>query len=83
MLEYFFYGIYVVLEILMVGMIEEEVKECGIFYECGVVWFWEIFCGYIMGFDIGMLKMIFLFKIRRLLGCYIVGEGVIELVYIG
>lgn len=81
--EYIPYGIYDVPEISTVGMTEEEVRERGIAYECGVARFREASRGHIMGLDAGMLKMIFSSKTRRFLGCHIVGEGATELVHIG
>ncbi|MEP3047539.1 MAG: Si-specific NAD(P)(+) transhydrogenase [Roseibium sp.] len=81
--EYFPYGIYAVPEISTVGMTEEEIKERGIPYECGIARFRETSRGHIMGLDSGMLKMIFSLKTRRLLGCHIVGEGATELIHIG
>lgn len=81
--EYFPYGIYAVPEISTVGMTEEEIKERGIHYECGIARFRETSRGHIMGLDTGMLKLIFSLKTRRLLGCHIVGEGATELVHIG
>ncbi|TYC63268.1 Si-specific NAD(P)(+) transhydrogenase [Rhodobacterales bacterium] len=81
--EYFPYGIYAVPEISTVGMTEEEIKERGIPYECGIARFRETSRGHIMGLDTGMLKLIFSLKTRRLLGCHIVGEGATELVHIG
>ncbi|MEP0452753.1 MAG: Si-specific NAD(P)(+) transhydrogenase [Roseibium sp.] len=81
--EYFPYGIYAVPEISTVGMTEEEVKERGIPYECGIARFRETSRGHIMGLNSGMLKMIFSLKTRRLLGCHIVGEGATELIHIG
>lgn len=81
--EYFPYGIYAVPEISTVGMTEENVRERGIAYECGVARFRETSRGHIMGLNSGMLKMIFSLKTRRLLGCHIVGEGATELVHIG
>ncbi|MBD8893261.1 Si-specific NAD(P)(+) transhydrogenase [Roseibium litorale] len=81
--EYFPYGIYAVPEISTVGMTEEEVKQRGIPYECGIARFRETSRGHIMGLNSGMLKMIFSLKTRRLLGCHIVGEGATELVHIG
>ncbi|MTI42811.1 Si-specific NAD(P)(+) transhydrogenase [Roseibium hamelinense] len=81
--EYFPYGIYAVPEISTVGMTEEEVKDRGIPYECGVARFRETSRGHIMGLETGLLKMIFSLKTRRLLGCHIVGEGATELVHIG
>lgn len=81
--EYFPYGIYAVPEISTVGMTEEEVKERGIPYECGIARFRETSRGHIMGLNTGMLKMLFSLKTRRLLGCHIVGEGATELIHIG
>ncbi len=81
--DYFPYGIYAVPEISTVGMTEEEVRERGIAYECGIARFRETSRGQIMGLSNGMLKMIFSMKTRRLLGCHIVGEGATELVHIG
>jgi len=81
--EFFPYGIYAVPEISTVGMTEEEVREAGIGYECGVARFRETSRGHIMGLGTGMLKMIFSLKTRRLLGCHIVGEGATELIHIG
>ncbi len=81
--EFFPYGIYAVPEMSTVGMTEEEVRERGIGYECGVARFRETSRGQIMGLGTGMLKMIFSLKTRRLLGCHIVGEGATELIHIG
>ena len=81
--KYFPYGIYAVPEISTCGLTEEEVKQRGIPYECGVARFRETSRGHIMGLDSGMLKMIFSLKTRRLLGVHIIGEGATELVHIG
>ena len=81
--EFFPYGIYSVPEISTVGMSEEEVKERGIPYECGVARFRETSRGHIMGLNFGMMKMLFSIKTRRLLGVHIVGEGATELIHIG
>lgn len=81
--EYFPYGIYAVPEISTVGMSEQEVKERGIAYECGIARFRETSRGHIMGLDFGMMKMIFSLKTRKLLGVHIVGEGATELIHIG
>lgn len=81
--EFFPYGIYAVPEMSTVGMTEEEVRDRGIGYECGVARFRETSRGHIMGLSTGMLKMIFSLKTRRLLGCHIVGEGATELIHIG
>jgi NAD(P) transhydrogenase len=81
--EFFPYGIYAVPEISTVGMSEEEVRQRGIPYECGIARFRETSRGHIMGLNAGMMKMIFSIKTRRLLGVHIVGEGATELVHIG
>jgi NAD(P) transhydrogenase len=81
--DYFPYGIYAVPEISTVGMSEQEVRERGIPYECGVARFRETSRGHIMGLENGMMKMLFSIKTRRLLGVHIVGEGATELIHIG
>lgn len=81
--QYFPYGIYAVPEISTVGMSEQEVREKGINYECGIARMRETSRGHIMGLDQGMMKMIFSNKTRRLLGVHIIGEGATELIHIG
>ena len=81
--EFFPYGIYSVPEISTVGMTEEEVREKGIPYECGVARFRETSRGHIMGLSTGFMKLIFALNTRRLLGAHIVGEGATELIHIG
>ena len=81
--EFFPYGIYSVPEISTVGMTEEEVREKGVAYECGVARFRETSRGHIMGVGAGFMKMIFALETRRLLGVHIVGEGATELIHIG
>ncbi len=81
--KYFPYGIYAVPEISTCGLTEEEVKERGIAYECGLARFRETSRGHIMGLESGLLKLIFSLKTRRLLGVHIIGEGATELVHIG
>jgi NAD(P) transhydrogenase len=81
--RYFPYGIYAVPEISTVGMTEEEVRQRGIGYECGVARFRETSRGHIMGLNGGMMKMLFSLKTRRLLGVHIIGEGATELIHIG
>jgi NAD(P) transhydrogenase len=81
--EFFPYGIYSVPEISMVGMTENEIRERGIAYECGIARFRETSRGHIMGLNSGMMKLIFSLKTRRLLGAHIVGEGATELIHIG
>jgi NAD(P) transhydrogenase len=81
--EFFPYGVYSVPEISTVGMSEEEVRQRGIPYECGVARFRETSRGHIMGLSGGMMKLIFSIKTHRLLGVHIVGEGATELIHIG
>ncbi|MEI9963762.1 MAG: FAD-dependent oxidoreductase [Caulobacteraceae bacterium] len=51
--EFFPYGVYSVPEISTVGMSEQEVREKGIPYECGVARFRETSRGHIMGLNTG------------------------------
>lgn len=81
--ETFPYGIYSVPEISTVGLSEEQVRETGEAYECGLARFRETSRGHIMGVDSGFLKLIFGLRSRRLLGAHIVGEGATELIHIG
>jgi NAD(P) transhydrogenase len=81
--EFFPYGIYSVPEISMIGISEEQAREKGIAYECGVARFRETSRGHIMGLSAGFLKMLFALETRRLLGVHIVGEGATELIHIG
>ncbi len=81
--KYFPYGIYSVPEISTCGLTEEEMKDRGIPYECGIARFRETSRGHIMGLESGLLKLIFSLKTRRLLGVHIIGETATELVHIG
>jgi NAD(P) transhydrogenase len=81
--EFFPYGIYSVPEISTIGMSEEQARERGIPYECGVARFRETSRGHIMGISSGFMKMLFALETRRLLGVHIVGEGATELIHIG
>ncbi len=81
--KYFPYGIYAVPEISTCGLTEEEMRERGLPYECGIARFRETSRGHIMGLQTGLLKLIFSLKTRRLLGVHIVGEGATELIHIG
>jgi len=81
--RFFPYGIYSVPEISTVGLTEEEVRQQGIAYECGIARFRETSRGQIMGLNAGMMKLIFALDGKHLLGCHIVGEGATELVHIG
>lgn len=77
------YGVYSVPELSSVGMTEQQVRDAGIAYECGVARFRETSRGHIMGMDYGVLKLICEVGSRRVLGVHIVGEGASELIHIG
>jgi NAD(P) transhydrogenase len=81
--ELFPYGIYTIPEISMCGMHEEELTEKGIPYEVGKAQYREIARGQIIGDNTGLLKLIFHYETRKLLGVHIIGEGASELVHIG
>ncbi|MEJ0060208.1 MAG: Si-specific NAD(P)(+) transhydrogenase [Terricaulis sp.] len=80
---FFPYGIYSVPEISTIGMTEEQAREQGVPFECGIARFRETSRGHIMGLNSGFMKMIFSIETRRLLGVHIVGEGATELIHIG
>ena len=81
--EAFPYGIYAVPEISTVGLSEQEARDQGYRYECGIARFRETSRGHIMGLQSGMMKMVFDLETRRLLGVHILGEGATELIHIG
>lgn len=81
--QYFPYGIYAVPEISTIGLSEQEAREKGLAYECGIARFRETSRGHIMGLNAGMMKMLFDIPTRRLLGVHIIGEGATELIHIG
>jgi len=64
-------------------MTEEQVREQGLPYDCGIARYRELSRGHIMGISSGFMKMIFSTENRRLLGVHIVGEGATELIHIG
>lgn len=80
---HFPYGIYAVPEISMIGMTEEALMRDSIPYESGIARFSETARGQILGFDQGLLKLLFHAEDHRLLGAHIVGEGATELIHIG
>ncbi|MFC5067658.1 Si-specific NAD(P)(+) transhydrogenase [Flaviflagellibacter deserti] len=81
--QYFPYGIYAVPEISTIGMSEQEARDKGFAYECGIARFRETSRGHIMGLNAGLMKMIFAIDSRKLLGVHIIGEGATELIHIG
>jgi NAD(P) transhydrogenase len=81
--EYYPYGIYTIPEISMVGKTEEELTSEGVPYEIGKAQYKEIARGQIIGDSTGVLKLIFHFETRKLLGVHIIGDGASELVHVG
>jgi NAD(P) transhydrogenase len=81
--ELFPYGIYTVPGISMVGKTEEELTKAGIPYEVGRAHYREIARGQILGDRTGLLKLIFHYETRQLLGVHIIGAEAAELVHIG
>ena len=77
------YGIYTIPEISTVGRNEEELTQAGIPYEIGKASYKEIARGQILGDTTGLLKLIFHFETRELLGVHIIGEDAAELIHIG
>lgn len=77
------YGVYAVPELSSVGMSEDDAREAGIPYECGIARFKETSRGHIMGLEAGILKLICHRDTRQLIGVHVVGEGASELVHIG
>ena len=81
--EFFPFGIYSVPEISMVGDNEEQLTEKGIPYETGVAHYKEIARGQLLGDDVGMLKILFHPRKKKVLGVHILGTGATELIHIG
>jgi NAD(P) transhydrogenase len=81
--ELFPYGIYTIPEISMVGRTEEDLTHEGVSYEVGKARYREIARGQIIGDQTGLVKLIFHYETRELLGVHIIGEGASELVHIG
>ena len=77
------YGIYTIPEISMVGQNERQLTQEAVPYEVGVARYREIARGQIIGDKVGMLKLLFHQKTRRLLGVHAIGQGATELIHIG
>ncbi len=77
------YGIYTIPEISMMGSNEDELTRNGVPYEVGIARYREIARGQLIGDTIGMLKLLFHNKTRKLLGVHAIGEGATELIHIG
>ena len=83
MREHYPYGIYTIPEISMVGRTEEQLTDAGVPYEVGRASYREIARGQILGDSNGLLKLVFHYDTRELLGVHILGEGASELIHIG
>ncbi len=81
--HHFPYGIYAVPEISTIGYSEEQAKEKGLVFECGIARLRETSRGHIMGLESGILKCLFELETGKLLGVHAVGEGATELIHIG
>ncbi|MBE7467377.1 MAG: Si-specific NAD(P)(+) transhydrogenase [Planctomycetes bacterium] len=81
--ELFPFGIYTVPGISMVGKTEEQLTELGVPYEVGRASYKEIARGQILGDHTGLLKLIFHYETRKVLGVHIIGREAAELVHIG
>lgn len=77
------YAVYTIPEISTVGRTEEELTRDGVPYEIGKANYQEIARGQILGDRTGLLKLIFHWETRELLGVHIIGEGASELIHIG
>jgi len=77
------YGIYSIPEISTVGLNEEDLTRQGVPYEIGIARYREIARGQLIGDEIGMLKLLFHVKTRKLLGVHAIGDGATELIHIG
>jgi NAD(P) transhydrogenase len=77
------YGIYTIPEISMVGQNERQLTQGAVPYEIGVARYREIARGQIIGDKVGMLKLLFHQKSRRLLGVHAIGQGATEIIHIG
>ena len=76
-------GIYTIPEISLVGQTEETLTRDEVPYEFGVAHYRETARGKLTGDPTGMLKLLFHYESRKLLGVHIIGEGAAELVHIG
>lgn len=81
--ELFPYGIYAIPEMSTVGRSEEELTRDGVPYEVGKAHYREIARGQIIGDSTGLLKLLFHYETREILGVHIIGEGASELIHIG
>jgi NAD(P) transhydrogenase len=77
------YGIYTIPEISMVGANEQDLTERRVPYEVGQAKYVELAKGQMVGADVGLLKILFDRKTRKVLGVHSIGEGATEIIHIG
>jgi len=80
---HFPFGIYTIPEISMVGATEQGLTAEKIPYEAGRAHYREIARAQIIGEATGLLKLLFHYETREILGVHIIGEGATELIHIG
>ncbi len=82
--SFFPLGIYTIPEISCCGETEEQLIEKGVDYEVGRAYYYEIAKSHITGSsNLGLFKILFDKKSRKLLGVHIVGRSATELIHIG
>jgi NAD(P) transhydrogenase len=77
------YGIFTIPEISMVGANEQDLTERRVPYEVGQAKYVELAKGQMVGADVGLLKILFDRKTRKVLGVHSIGEGATEIIHIG
>jgi len=77
------YGIYTVPEISTVGKNEQELTRDKIPYEVGAARYEELAKAQMVGDQIGLLKLLFDPKTKKLLGVHAIGENAAEIIHIG
>ena len=81
--EHLPYGIYTIPEISTVGKNEQELTAAKIPYEVGVARYEELAKAQMIGDQIGLLKLLFDPKSKKLLGVHAIGENAAEIIHIG
>jgi NAD(P) transhydrogenase len=77
------YGIYTIPEISTIGRNEQELTEAKVPYEVGVARYEELAKAQMIGDQIGLLKILFDPKSRKVLGVHAIGENAAEIIHIG
>jgi NAD(P) transhydrogenase len=77
------YGIYTIPEISTVGRNEQELTQAKVPYEVGIARYEELAKAQMIGDQIGLLKILFDPKTKKLLGVHAIGENAAEIIHIG